>query len=112
MQLSWSHAVLYVSDEPKMLDFYTKVLGFEVTDRGPLGSTKSILEPLAAKKISYIEEDAEPEGYGPGKLNGVAAGVLGRASEGGSVERRINVTRGPGNQGMRTVVLHVPKDIK
>ena len=37
MQLSWSHAVLYVSDEPKMLDFYTNVLGFEVTDRGPLG---------------------------------------------------------------------------
>lgn len=37
MTLSWSHAVLYVRDQDKMLDFYTNVLGFEVTDRGPLG---------------------------------------------------------------------------
>lgn len=37
MQLSWSHAVLYVRDQEKMLDFYTNVLGFRVTDRGPLG---------------------------------------------------------------------------
>ena len=36
MKLSWSHAVLYVQDQQKMLDFYTNVLGFEVTDRGPL----------------------------------------------------------------------------
>ena len=37
MKLSWSHAVLYVRDLDRMLDFYTKVLGFEVTDRGPIG---------------------------------------------------------------------------
>ncbi len=37
MKLSWSHAVLYVRDQEKMLDFYTNVLGFAVTDRGPLG---------------------------------------------------------------------------
>ncbi len=37
MQLTWSHAVLYVHDESIMLDFYTNVLGFAVTDRGPLG---------------------------------------------------------------------------
>ena len=36
MRLSWSHAVLYVRDQDAMLDFYTKILGFEVTDRGPL----------------------------------------------------------------------------
>ena len=36
MQLKWSHAVLYARDEAKMLDFYTRVLGFRVTDRGPL----------------------------------------------------------------------------
>ena len=36
MRLSWSHAVLYARDEAKMVDFYTRVLGFEVTDRGPL----------------------------------------------------------------------------
>ena len=37
MQLRWSHAVLYVRDLDAMLDFYTGVLGFEVTDRGKLG---------------------------------------------------------------------------
>lgn len=38
MQLRWSHAVLYVRDLDNMLDFYTNLLGFQVTDRGPLGS--------------------------------------------------------------------------
>ncbi|MFP6663688.1 MAG: VOC family protein [Deltaproteobacteria bacterium] len=42
MQLRWSHAVVVVRDMEKMLDFYTKVLGFEITDRGPLpGSDKA-----------------------------------------------------------------------
>lgn len=36
MRLSWSHAVLLVRNEELMLDFYTRVLGFQVTDRGPL----------------------------------------------------------------------------
>ena len=53
-------------------------------------------------KISYIEEDAPPEGYGPGKNKSKLMGDV--------VERRINVTAG--HKGMRTVVLHVPKDIK
>jgi catechol 2,3-dioxygenase len=37
MQLRWSHAVVYVRDLDEMLDFYTGVLGFEVSDRGKLG---------------------------------------------------------------------------
>ena len=37
MALEWSHMVLYVEDVEQMLAFYTDVLGFEVTDRGPLG---------------------------------------------------------------------------
>ena len=35
MQLHWSHAVLLVRDMDEMIDFYTKVLGFQITDRGP-----------------------------------------------------------------------------
>jgi catechol 2,3-dioxygenase len=35
MQLHWSHAVLLVRDMEEMIDFYSNVLGFEVTDRGP-----------------------------------------------------------------------------
>jgi len=37
MQLRWSHAVVYVRNMENMLDFYTGVLGFQITDRGPLG---------------------------------------------------------------------------
>lgn len=37
MQLRWSHAVVYVRDMDNMLDFYTNVLGFRISDRGPLG---------------------------------------------------------------------------
>jgi catechol 2,3-dioxygenase len=36
MQLRWSHVVVLVRDMDEMVDFYTKVLGFRVTDRGPL----------------------------------------------------------------------------
>lgn len=34
MALSWSHVVLNVKDKKRMLDFYTRVLGFQVTDQG------------------------------------------------------------------------------
>ncbi len=36
MQLQWSHAVINVRDLEKMLGFYTEVLGFTISDRGPL----------------------------------------------------------------------------
>ncbi len=37
LALEVAHSVLYVQDVDTMVDFYTDVLGFEVTDRGPLG---------------------------------------------------------------------------
>ena len=37
LRLEVAHAVLYVHDVERMIDFYTNTLGFEVTDRGPLG---------------------------------------------------------------------------
>lgn len=43
MALAWSHTVLKVGDETKMLDFYTRVLGFEVTDRGEISSGGQIV---------------------------------------------------------------------
>ena len=51
MQLSWSHAVLNVRDQDKMLDFYTNVLGFEVTDRGPIAE--------GAPEIIFLSQSAE-----------------------------------------------------
>ena len=63
-----------------------------------VGGQRSVLN---RKKNPYIEEDVEPEGYGPG---------LNRKTVSTTDERRINVTAAGG--AMRTVVLHVPKDIK
>ena len=37
LRLEVAHTVLYVNDVERMIDFYRDVLGFEVTDRGPLG---------------------------------------------------------------------------
>lgn len=36
LQLEVAHTVLYVRDVERMIGFYERVLGFEVTDRGPL----------------------------------------------------------------------------
>ncbi len=49
MNLSWSHAVIYVRDQDVMLDFYINVLGFAVTDRGPMGEN--------APDIVFISQD-------------------------------------------------------
>lgn len=37
LDLEVAHAVFHVCDMEAMIRFYTEVLGFEVTDRGPLG---------------------------------------------------------------------------
>ena len=37
-EFSFSHMGIFVTDPGRMEDFYTRVLGFAVTDRGPLGS--------------------------------------------------------------------------
>lgn len=49
MKLSLSHAVLYVKNQERMLDFYTNVLGFEVSDRGPLAD--------GAPEIIFLSQD-------------------------------------------------------
>ena len=50
MKLSWSHAVVYVQDTDMMVDFYTDVLGFEVTDRGPVAEN--------GPEIVFMSQDA------------------------------------------------------
>jgi catechol 2,3-dioxygenase len=44
MKLRWSHAVLYVRDIDAMIAFYRDVLGFEVSDRGPLDAGNPAIE--------------------------------------------------------------------
>ncbi len=40
--LSFSHVGIWVSDLETMKDFYTDVLGFVMTDRGPIGDTELV----------------------------------------------------------------------
>mgnify|MGYP003627872098 CR=1 FL=1 len=51
MAMSWSHVVLYVKDTDKMLDFYTRVLGFQVTDRGEI--------PGRGSEIIFLSQDPD-----------------------------------------------------
>jgi catechol-2,3-dioxygenase len=44
LRLEVAHAVLYVHDVERMIAFYTETLGFEVSDRGPLGPPDSGVE--------------------------------------------------------------------
>lgn len=52
--LSFSHIGIYVSDPARMEDFYTRVLGFAVTDRGLLGSTALIFLTRDAQEHHQI----------------------------------------------------------
>jgi catechol 2,3-dioxygenase len=42
LRLEVAHAVLYVRDVDQMVAFYRDTLGFEVTDRGPLGAAEIV----------------------------------------------------------------------
>lgn len=69
MKLAWSHMVLHVQDVERMLDFYTRVLGFEVTDRGPLpGGQHEIVflsqSPRDHHQIAFITSGSESEPSG------------------------------------------------
>lgn len=86
MPLSWSHAVLHVCNLDEMLDYYTNVLGFAVTDRGPLGnSTTEIVfmsqDPGEHHQLAFVPMARTDEG--PGALNHLAfrVGGLGELRE-------------------------------
>ena len=50
MRLRWSHAFVHVQNMQAMLDFYTDMLGFEITDQGKVGG-----RPVAF--LSQVETD-------------------------------------------------------
>ena len=51
MKLRWSHAVVYVSDLDAMIGFYSDVLGFEVSDRGPLDPNMPEIEVVFMTQV-------------------------------------------------------------
>ena len=58
--LSWSHAVLYVQTLQPMLQFYSEVLGFLITDRGPLAE--------GAPEIVFLSQDPSLRWWQPVKI--------------------------------------------
>jgi catechol 2,3-dioxygenase len=95
MPLTLSHAVLHVRELDTMLDYYTKVLGFDVTDRGPIGPNGLEIvflsqDPGEHHQLAFI---TVPPGEGaPGALNHLAfrvdgldelRGLIARISEDG-----------------------------
>ena len=66
MQLRWSHAFVHVRSMATMLDFYTNVLGFEVTDQGDVdGKLVAFLSQVATDhhQLAFLESKngAEPD---------------------------------------------------
>ena len=53
-RLSFSHMGIFVADLARMEDFYTRVLGFAVTDRGELGATAIVFLSLDAREHHQV----------------------------------------------------------
>mgnify|MGYP003352561639 CR=1 FL=1 len=72
--LSFSHMGFYVSDLEKMTDFYSRILGFPVTDHGLLRGTIPITflsrDPKEHHQIALIQ--ARPEGSGLGIIHQIS----------------------------------------
>lgn len=64
LKLEVAHSVLYVHDSEKMIGFYTDMLGFEVTDRGPIMDQEIIFLSQTANhhhQVAFITGRAAPE---------------------------------------------------
>ena len=64
LRLEVAHAVLYVHNVADMIDFYTNTLGFEVTDRGPLGGDEIVFLSQVANhhhQVAFITGRAKPD---------------------------------------------------
>src|SRR5688500_18513139 len=67
-EFSFSHMGMYVTDAARMEDFYTRVLGFAVTDRGNLGSIKIVFlsrDPREHHQIILATGCPEGGGFNP-----------------------------------------------
>jgi catechol-2,3-dioxygenase len=66
--LSFSHMGIFVTDLARMEDFYTRVLGFAVTDRGKLGATTLVFlsrDPREHHQIVLAAGRPAERGFNP-----------------------------------------------
>ena len=82
-ELQFSHVGLTVSDLPKMEDFYTRVLGFTVTDRGFVESLNIdllflTLDPYEHHQVAMVT--GRPEGLPRNVLNPMFGAVINQIS--------------------------------
>ena len=64
LRLEVAHVVLYVHDVADMIEFYTNTLGFEVTDRGPLGNDEIVFLSQNANdhhQVAFITGRGAPQ---------------------------------------------------
>jgi catechol 2,3-dioxygenase len=64
LRLEVAHAVLFVHDVDRMIDFYSNTLGFEVTDRGPLGDAEIVFLSQVADhhhQVAFITGRDRPQ---------------------------------------------------
>ncbi|HSA89987.1 MAG TPA: VOC family protein [Burkholderiales bacterium] len=72
-QLSFSHMGIFVTDSVRMEDFYTRVLGFAVTDRGFLGSIALVfLSRDASEHHQIVLAAGRPAGAGFNPINQIS----------------------------------------
>jgi catechol 2,3-dioxygenase len=63
LRLEVAHSVLHVHDLERMISFYCDTLGFEVTDRGPIGRDEIVFLSQAANhhhQVAFVTGRAEP----------------------------------------------------
>ena len=72
-QLAFSHMGIFVADLARMEDFYTRVLGFAVTDRGLLGATSLVFLSRDPKEHHQIVlAGGRPAGPGFNPINQIS----------------------------------------
>ena len=76
-EFSFSHMGMYVTDAARMEDFYTRVLGFAVTDRGALETPRGSVEIVFLSRDprehhQIILATGRPEGGGFNPINQIS----------------------------------------
>ena len=71
-EFSFSHMGIFVTDPARMEDFYTRVLGFAVTDRGTLGSTSLVFLSRDPKEHHQIVLAGGRPGAGFNSINQIS----------------------------------------